>query len=328
MSLKIAIRRSVFETNSSSSHSVTISDEELSDFKALAKSELREGVIRAKLREGGYGWEWYRYYSPGAKIAYLVAQVTRGRRSGGSGQDITADVREYRDVDRMLSKIERATGCRVSVIGADRCPIDHDSVGVGIEVLSDEDAMMRFIFGQASYVETGNDNSSAPATIDTDCGPEPYHIGRYVEQPQSGVRVDLRIDPMGPVFVEPEGGEPIYAHVDGIEDFQGVWAALDGMFVEEVAVWSLRPPSFSASDAAEEVHEFAHEYLIELARRMPGMRIAKDLRVGSASDPAPKYIDEWTRKDSASYTLTSVVDEVKMGQLMEILGRHSGPSYR
>ncbi len=176
--MKTQIRDRVFETNSSSSHSVTIDGAELKDF-GLDKEALREGVIRVELPSAGYGWEWHRYYKPENKIAYLLLQLQGGYLSS----DVTSDLRKdedhsqhFRDDYRssyFLSTIERATGCTVVVTRESDdtdwgYSIDHDSVGNGVEHLGDEEEILKLVFGANSFVETGNDNDSPPEKISSD----------------------------------------------------------------------------------------------------------------------------------------------------------------
>jgi hypothetical protein len=171
------IRDAVFETNSSSSHSVTIDGAELKDF-GLGKETLREGVIRVELQSDGYGWEWRRYYKPEHKIAYLLVQL----QGGSLPSDIDLKYDEDHSVmfrendsrtDYFLRTIEEATGCKVVVTRDDEdvgygYTIDHDSVGKGLEHLGEADEILKLVFGRNSYVETGNDNDYPPEKISSD----------------------------------------------------------------------------------------------------------------------------------------------------------------
>lgn len=321
--MTIHIRDAVFETNSSSSHSVTVSTEELADSRGISKATLRGGVIHAHTR--AYGWEWERFYSPGAKIAYLVTQLAGGYASGNPGKDVTLQVRRDVRVDSMLSMIERRTGCRVEVIGTRDASIDHDSVGTGVELFSDDDQLMRFIFGARSYVETGNDNSPPPMTIETDIGAESYHENRFVPSAGDGERFQMTLDLYGAnVFMHPESGDPIYAYVDSQEDLNAFVADLDGLVIDKVAVWSQRPESLSEENAAEDAHEFVHEYLTDLIDLLPGMKIVRDVRVEPTFDVSAKDLDAWDRQSSAHFTLYASAEPEKVARMAALLSRHSG----
>jgi hypothetical protein len=176
--MKTQIRDRVFETNSSSSHSVTIDSSELKDF-GLDREALREGVIRVVMPSEGYGWEWRRYYKPEHKIAYLLLQLQGGHLSSDvtdnqkMDDDHSEHFREDYRSEYFLRTIEEATGCRVVVTRDTEetgwgYSIDHDSVGKGVDHLGDEDEILKLVFGRNSYVETGNDNEYPPEKICSD----------------------------------------------------------------------------------------------------------------------------------------------------------------
>ncbi|MNU37257.1 hypothetical protein D3C71_259100 [compost metagenome] len=323
--MTIQIRGSVFETNSSSSHSVTVSSEELADDYGIPKDVLRSGVIRAHIA-GHYGWEWHRYYTPGGKIAYLATQLAGGLAYGGSGKDVTAKMRQNTRVDHMLQIIERRTGCRVEIIGASSASVDHDSIGVGLELLGDENEFLRFVFGKRSYVETGNDNSSAPMTISTDLGDESYLENRYVQASEvGGQRFEMTLDMRGSnVFMHPEGGQPIYANVDDQADLSAFVADLDGLVIEKVGVWSQRPDTLPEEHAADDVQEFVHEYLNELTEILPSLKIVREASIDSTFDVSTKDLDRWDRQQAAHFTLFASAEPEKVARMAALLSRHSG----
>lgn len=163
----LQLRSKVFETNSSSSHSLTLSAELLTK-QPLPPEVLRAGVL--KVTGGEYGWEWYRYYLPVNKINYLAAQALQDM-----GSDVAGDAQTARQTspafDLLCEVVESHTGCKVE-LSSFQSEIDHDSVGCCDDVLKDRDALHRLIFDADSYVETGNDNSSRPWEIQTDKGSE------------------------------------------------------------------------------------------------------------------------------------------------------------
>lgn len=163
----LQLRSKVFETNSSSSHSLTLSAELLTE-QPLPAEVLRAGVL--KVTGGEYGWEWRRYYLPVSKINYLAAQALQGL-----GDDVTGDAQTARQTspafDLLCEVVESHTGCKVE-LSSFQSEIDHDSVDCCDAVLKDRDALHRLIFDANSYVETGNDNSYLPWEIETDKGAE------------------------------------------------------------------------------------------------------------------------------------------------------------
>lgn len=177
----IHIRRSVFETNSSSSHSLTVRERDLAQMP-FDEQTMRQGVVYVS--PDHYGWEWMRYYQPANKIAYLLAQITGGDLEQGhmDSDEFTRFLCEqYPDLALICQTVERHTGCIVQFQGGE-CGIDHESQGNGLQTLSDPVELEKLLFSPYSYIETGNDNSSAPSSIQTDDGSsEPYHSPRSPE---------------------------------------------------------------------------------------------------------------------------------------------------
>lgn len=186
------IRKKVFETNSSSSHSLTMSSGDLVK-RPFAAKVLRAGVI--ELTVGEYHWEWRRYYEPAAKLAYLLTQITGGELPAGDSESITAQLREDNERFAMLEQVVLDhTGCKLLVTPGSG-GIDHQSgpqeKGVGLELFNNADTLRDFLFKADSYIETGNDNSPAPWEIMTDRGRELYYAPYITEVPDDYVSVKL-----------------------------------------------------------------------------------------------------------------------------------------
>lgn len=179
------IRKNVFETNSSSSHSLTMDAADVVTIP-FSKEELRSGSILVGL--GEYGWEWHRYYSPKGKIAYLLTQLLceQGTPSG-TAESATAELcAENNKVAILCEVVKEHTGCYLLIAPDSGGYVDHESVGLGIELFDDKEALRKFIFSENSFVETGNDNSSPRKTIETDKGySEEYYVKHYKE-PEPG----------------------------------------------------------------------------------------------------------------------------------------------
>jgi hypothetical protein len=176
------IRRSTFETNSSSSHSLTL-DRNALVAQPFPKDVLRAGVVC--VAPGDYGWEWERFYTPLNKLRYLVTHLLS-----------FSDVSELNDCPQMemLRKVvAEHTGCRIEVENNEG-HIDHESLGRAGEVFADEATLHAFVFGRDSCVETGNDNSNPPWRIQTDRGTqELYHRTRVRDVPKDYVTVALSV---------------------------------------------------------------------------------------------------------------------------------------
>jgi hypothetical protein len=156
------VRDAVFETNSSSSHSVTVTGEEIVDF-GLGQDELREGVIRIERTEG-FQWNWERFNDTHSKIAYLLLQCAGGEiEDAEPGMDaVPSLVQESEQARELVDLVHEATGCRVEFYVDGWVSIDPRSAAVGRELFGDPWMMRQFLFSKDSYIETGNDNETPP----------------------------------------------------------------------------------------------------------------------------------------------------------------------
>lgn len=193
------IRKNVFETNSSSSHSLTMAQGDVVQVP-FTKRELRDGKVIVGLDD--YGWEWHRYYKPSNKLAYLLTQALLGsgeygdaRVPDGSPEEVTREVCEENEKAALLCEVVKAhTGCELLFSPGSRGSIDHDSVGTGNELFCSAAELTQFLFSAESCVETGNDNSGPNKLIDTDRGREHYYQAHYREPEASWVPLKLRCE--------------------------------------------------------------------------------------------------------------------------------------
>lgn len=289
--MSVQIRHSVFETNSSSSHSLTIAPGELLDF-GLDRKTLRRGEIEAVIHANGYGWAYQRYYTPESKIGYLLFQAVGGQLPEevlglDAGADHLEAFRKKRSnaVDTIIEIVREATGCdiRLTRDTADTrygYYVDHQSSYVGLELLDDRDRLLKLIFGDGSYIETGNDNSRPGEYIVTDRGTEPYYANRYVSDPVgerfgfslpdwSGRAFDFAVD------VDDVRQIPGFDHGDAI-DFVN---ALSTSVIDRFVVRSPLPDRFR-SKAEEWARHLAFKHFGDrLARYAADVRLASDVRV-------------------------------------------------
>lgn len=168
--MTIQVRDRVFETNSSSTHSLTIVPDEILRF-GFSPQTLRGGVIPVIPKS--YGWEWHRYYRPENKLAYLLTQANHGSFDVDAAPDLARRLRAKNDrIAFILDTVERATSCLVSIeapAGTSRIEASvSDSYGVGLEVMHDPQALLGFLFSENSFVQTGNDNEGPGEFINTD----------------------------------------------------------------------------------------------------------------------------------------------------------------
>ena len=165
--MKKLIRKGVFETNSSSSHSVSIADDD-KEFVLDTIYPNQHGTITVRGDE--YGWDWFKHNDAETKASYAAQQFAN-------------------DSD-MLEKLEyvikEQTGAeRVIFEGLDDGYVDHESVGILPRTARE---LKNFIFNKNSWLFGGNDNSEA--------SPEFYHVPEYKEgrliQPE--FKYELSID--------------------------------------------------------------------------------------------------------------------------------------
>lgn len=190
---KVQTRSNVFETNSSSSHSLTLSKDDLVP-QTFDKKTLRNGVVDIEL--GDYNWEWRRYHDVKNKLRYLITQLTDGKLpEGDDPQALTETLIERNEQFRLLSDVvHKHTGCELRVLPSDG-GIDHQSArgdaAVGMELFDSAQRLQAFLFNENAYVETGNDNNSAPWSISTDRGSKLYYEDHYGQTPSDPSPIKL-----------------------------------------------------------------------------------------------------------------------------------------
>lgn len=233
------IRRNVFETNSSSSHSLTLSKDRMRDY-SLAEEALKQGSMTVRVTDH-FGWEWKRLYKPENKVAYLLSQVASYELNNGGLRDNT-------EANDILSAVEEATGVDVHVlVDSDYAGIDHQSIGVGRELLQDRETLLDFIFSRTAFIQTGNDNSHPPAMIETDIGRKdemfPEH---YTQVMPEGLRVEIEAQINGKnISVRIADGDPITAKVrwSGAADLS---EKMSQFIIDKANIVLQRPESFSS----------------------------------------------------------------------------------
>ena len=145
------IRKSVFETNSSSSHSIHIDGETI----LLDVSLLPDESGRVVLPGGEFGWSWLRFNDAVTKANYCA---------------IPASGVSFRHLEQAI--MEQTGAKKVTYIGREDYSagsgswsyIDHDSHGTAGE-LNDVKKVKNFVFNPNCWLVTGNDNSSHPNNI-------------------------------------------------------------------------------------------------------------------------------------------------------------------
>lgn len=157
------IRRSVFETNSSSTHSVTITH------KGLAQNNMRvysDGYIHTEI--GEFGWEIVNYREQDDRLCYLVTMLAEKNGMARWWHDddpLNTKVERLMktpDFKRLSKEIGKYAGCKGVIIDPSDGYIDHqsqDSYNTFQDFLDDYDTdIVEFVFGKGNIVRTDNDN--------------------------------------------------------------------------------------------------------------------------------------------------------------------------
>lgn len=135
------IRKKVFETNSSSSHSISISEDD-SNFLLDHIIPDDNGIV--ELTGGKFGWGWEKYIDAETKANYFAQDNSNDREA----LQILADV------------IIEQTGAKKVLINVSGY-IDHQSVGTARGLSKEE--IRNFIFNKKSILYIGNDNEDSPS---------------------------------------------------------------------------------------------------------------------------------------------------------------------
>ncbi len=160
----INIRQSVFETNSSSTHSISIVANTDGIYDTIAVDD--EGVLH--LTGGQFGWEEVTYTDALTKANYCAVDVM--------------DRSEMAECIEMLIKVLREhTGAKSVAFefsldwkSDNYSYIDHQSAGTSHEAFANEQTLKDFIFNPKSILRTDNDNHYEDDYHDSDYGDSDY----------------------------------------------------------------------------------------------------------------------------------------------------------
>ena len=139
------IRKNVFETNSSSTHSISISME---DNVLDIMIPSYDGVI--KLDGGQFGRSWDKFNDPNSKASY-AALADFSQRSF-----IEEIIKEHTGAEEVVFNFSDDYG------HPNWSYIDHNGEHDIMEMFESKEKMKQFIFNPKSWLYTGSDESSAP----------------------------------------------------------------------------------------------------------------------------------------------------------------------
>ena len=141
------IRSNVFETNSSSTHSITISNSNNASNSTLATILPDEnGTIY--LTGGLFGWEYEKYNSALTKANYCAIACDHYDT-------------KYPNKEMLIEVVKKQTGAKEVIFNIDNNSyIDHQSIESGIleKVFKSKENLRNFIFNKRSWLIIDNDN--------------------------------------------------------------------------------------------------------------------------------------------------------------------------
>ena len=152
-----SIRKNVFETNSSSTHSLCITSNNLLDEK--------QNFVLFQL--GEFGWEHDKLSSVEEKASYLYTGIMYNNLD----ERLLPKLKEILDKNEIKYEFESDD--------SDFYYIDHAEELDDFlkDICNDENKLMRFLFSSESFILTGNDNSSLSVDINVDYDHEEYYKG-------------------------------------------------------------------------------------------------------------------------------------------------------
>jgi len=151
--MTINIRQSVFETNSSSSHSIIISDKTDGIYDTIDCICDSSDVM---VFEGGeFGREWSRSNDPEIKISYCATDNKDNPERLAMLAKVIAEHVGCKEVEFRLTDTEDTEFSRYYYV-------DHQSANTSSAAFESESILKNFLFNPESWIFTGNDETTPP----------------------------------------------------------------------------------------------------------------------------------------------------------------------
>ena len=137
----ISIRKGVFETNSSSVHTIVI------------QANPPKKIYPLMIYEDDYGWSLEFLQTPEERASYFYTALCN------CGEELHEPVHDARL--KMMSLLPKDIRYECEFENGKDCYIDHcyELLPWLQDLIDDNDKFLRFIYGDKSYVRTGNDNT-------------------------------------------------------------------------------------------------------------------------------------------------------------------------
>lgn len=147
--MKRKIRKNVFETNSSSSHSLSINKVGITEYLYVDESSNKINVSL-----GDFGWGYDTYNDPGMKLSYILTMLKE--YTGSSCPEELYDTKEFREISTIVSS---RCECDGIVIDDFDGYVDHQSVDTIDSLMKENNCTIEeFIFDPGITLVIDNDN--------------------------------------------------------------------------------------------------------------------------------------------------------------------------
>lgn len=194
--MRVFIRQSVFETNSSSSHATNIDPAESINID-LSRLDLRRGVIEVELEY--FGNETRRYRSFANKLTYVVSEIAGFVFENDlpkPGTDVTTEFLKHHYGRLIADVVKKVTGCDLKVVAPE---YNYELAGArsqtGGNAYENAEAMKKLLFSEESYVQTGSDDFFEGVYINSDLrSDELYYSDHFTAEPSGAVEFKLVIN--------------------------------------------------------------------------------------------------------------------------------------
>lgn len=165
--MKKQIRKQIFETNSSSTHSIVVGNKGEDVYAGLPK--------RLEFHGDEFGWEHRLYTDTQTKANYLFTSLKYTDTPHEYVERIKSTLAKWgieATFEEIVEKRYSSGGVYYEIAG-DYSYVDHGGENKDLvkELCEDEAKLMNYLFSDGSYVETSNDNSDYPIL-----GEEPKYL--------------------------------------------------------------------------------------------------------------------------------------------------------